>query len=112
FNPGVVRTKDLAPDMQIDGVVTSLSKFGAFVDVGVGQDGLVHVSELAHQFVKEPSDVVHVGQKVRVKVVGVDNAKRRISLSIKALLPMPERPPESQDGERPRWGGRREGAGP
>src|SRR6185436_1345553 len=99
-----------APEMQIDGVITSLSKFGAFVDVGAGQDGLVHVSELAHQFVREPGDVVHVGQKVRVKVVGVDNAKRRISLSIKALLPVPERPPEEPRGERPQWGGRREGA--
>jgi uncharacterized protein len=109
FNPGVARTKDLVPEMQVDGVVTSLSKFGAFVDVGVGQDGLVHVSEIAHQYVKDPADVVQVGQKVRVKVVGVDNAKRRISLSIKALLPPPERTAEPPAGERPRFGPRREG---
>jgi uncharacterized protein len=109
FNPGVARTKDLAPEMQIDGVVTSVSNFGAFVDVGVGQDGLVHVSELSHDFVRDPADVVKVGQKVRVKVVAIDNAKRRISLSIKALLPAPERPAAPPREERPRFGGRREG---
>jgi len=89
--------------------VTSLSNFGAFVDIGVGQDGLVHVSELSHQFVKEPGEVVHVGQKVRVKVIGVDPVKRRISLSVKALLPAPERP-VAPEGERPRFGGRSERA--
>lgn len=111
FNPGVGRTKDLVADMQIDGVITSLSKFGAFVDVGVGQDGLVHVSELAHHFVRDPADAVAVGQRVRVKVVAVDNAKRRISLSIKALLPVPERPPEPAPGEGQQFGGRRDGGG-
>jgi uncharacterized protein len=110
FNPGVARTKDLAPEMQVDGIVRSVSPFGAFVDVGVGQDGLVHVSELSHDYVRDPADVVKVGQKVRVKVVAVDNAKRRISLSIKALLPAPERPAAPAADERPRFGGpRREG---
>jgi protein Tex len=110
FNPGVGRAKDLAADMEMDGVVTNVSKFGAFVDVGVGQDGLVHVSEMSHDYVRDPADVVQVGQKVRVKVLAVDSAKRRISLSIKALLPVPERPPEQPREERPRWGGRAEGA--
>ncbi len=111
FNPGVARAKDLAPEMQVDGVVTSVSTFGAFVDVGVGQDGLVHVSEMSHDFVRDPADVVKVGQKVRVKVLGVDDAKRRISLSIKALLPAPERPPAPPPRERPRFGGRDDGPG-
>jgi uncharacterized protein len=109
FNPGVARTKDLAVEMQIDGVVTSVSNFGAFVDVGVGQDGLVHVSEISYDYVRDPADVVKVGQKVRVKVVAIDNAKRRISLSMKALLPAPERPAAPPPGERPRFGGGRDG---
>lgn len=110
FNPGVGRTKDLAADMEMDGVVTNVSKFGAFVDLGVGQDGLVHVSEMSHDYVRDPADVVQLGQKVRVKILAVDNAKRRISLSMKALLPAPERPAAPPREERPRWGGRSEGA--
>jgi protein Tex len=112
FNPGVTRGRDLAAEMELEGVVTSLSKFGAFVDVGVGQDGLVHVSELAHQFVRDPSDVVQVGQKVRVKVMGVDPAKRRISLSIKALVAPPPRPePSAEDRPQRTFGPRRDGVG-
>jgi uncharacterized protein len=110
FNPGVGRTKDLAAEMEIEGVVTNVSKFGAFVDLGVGQDGLVHVSEMSHDYVRDPADVVQIGQKVRVKVLAIDNAKRRISLSMKALLPPPERPAAPPEGERPRWGARAEGA--
>ncbi|MDP3569599.1 MAG: S1 RNA-binding domain-containing protein, partial [Archangium sp.] len=59
--------------------------FGAFVDIGVHQDGLIHVSELSNRFVKDPSEVVKVGDRVRVKVLQVDEARRRIGLSIKAL---------------------------
>ena len=100
FNPGVRTLRDLAAGQELDGVVTNLSKFGAFVDLGVRQEGLVHVSELAHHFVTEPGEVVSVGQTVRVKVVGVDPAKRRISLSIKALLPPPERPAPQPEQDR------------
>jgi uncharacterized protein len=64
-------------------VVTNVTAFGAFVDVGVHQDGLVHVSQLADHFVKDPREVVKVGDKLRVRVLGVDPARRRISLSAK-----------------------------
>ena len=69
--------------MILEGVVTNVTRFGAFVDVGVHQDGLVHVSELANRFVADPAEVVHVGQVVRVKALSVDTAVRRISLSMK-----------------------------
>ncbi|MFL5275821.1 MAG: S1 RNA-binding domain-containing protein [Myxococcales bacterium] len=72
--------------MILNGVVTNVAAFGAFVDLGVHQDGLVHVSELANRFVKDPGEVVRVGDRVRVKVLSVDLQRRRIGLSIKALL--------------------------
>jgi uncharacterized protein len=71
--------------MVLNGLVTNVAAFGAFVDVGVHQDGLVHVSELANRFVKDPSEVVKVGDRVRVKVLSVDLARKRMGLSIKAL---------------------------
>jgi uncharacterized protein len=73
--------------MVLNGVVTNVAAFGAFVDVGVHQDGLVHVSELAHRFVKDPAEVLKVGDRVRVKVLAVDPQRRRIGLSLKALQP-------------------------
>ena len=69
--------------MTLEGVVTNVTRFGAFVDVGVHQDGLVHISELAERFVQDPSDVVAVGDVVRVKVLEVDLNRRRIALSRK-----------------------------
>jgi uncharacterized protein len=111
FNPGAVRPRDLREGMELDGVVTRISRFGAFVDVGVRQDGLVHVSELAHGFVRDPGEVVSVGLRVRVKVMSVDSARRRISLSIKALLPAPEPPAPPPGAERPQWGRRAPGRG-
>jgi uncharacterized protein len=71
--------------MVLEGVVTNVTHFGAFVDVGVHQDGLVHVSQLASQFVKDPSEVVAVGDVVRVKVLEVDVNRKRIALSRKAV---------------------------
>jgi uncharacterized protein len=71
--------------MTLNGVITNVAAFGAFVDLGVHQDGLVHVSELANRFIKDPAEVVKVGDRVRVKVLTVDLARRRIGLSIKAL---------------------------
>ena len=70
--------------MKLPGIVTNVTAFGAFVDVGVHQDGLVHISQLANHYVKDPSDVVKVHQKVSVTVLDVDLAKKRISLSMKA----------------------------
>jgi uncharacterized protein len=67
--------------MVLDGVVTNVTAFGAFVDIGVKQDGLVHISELADGFVKDPNAVARVGDRVKVRVLGVDLARKRISLS-------------------------------
>ena len=71
------------PGMKLTGVVTNITAFGAFVDIGVHQDGLVHLSEMADRFVKTPSDVVKVNQKVEVTVMAVDEQRKRISLSMK-----------------------------
>jgi uncharacterized protein len=69
--------------MELEGVVTNVTAFGAFVDVGVHQDGLVHVSQLADRFVKDPKDVVKVGDKLKVRVLEVDLQRKRISLTAK-----------------------------
>jgi len=79
----VMDMKDLKPGMKMRGTVRNVIDFGAFIDIGVHQDGLVHVSELANKFVKHPGEVVKVGDIVDVIVLGVDSAKKRISLSIK-----------------------------
>jgi uncharacterized protein len=71
--------------MIIEGSVTNVTNFGAFVDIGVHQDGLVHVSELSNRFVKDPNEAVKAGQIVKVKVLSVDAKAKRIALSIKAL---------------------------
>lgn len=83
FLDGVQDIKDLQKDMVMNGVVTNVTSFGAFVDVGVHQDGLVHVSKIADRFVSDPADVLHVGQKVRVRVMEIDLERKRISLSIR-----------------------------
>ena len=86
--------------MVLEGAVTNVTNFGAFVDVGVHQDGLVHVSELSARFVKDPYEVVKVGQVVRVQVLSADAKAKRISLSIKALqqseTPKVKHMPQSQ----------------
>jgi uncharacterized protein len=83
FKEGVNEMKDLRPDMILEGVVTNVAAFGAFVDVGVHQDGLVHISALADKFVKDPHTVVKVGQVVKVKVVEVDEKRKRIALTMR-----------------------------
>jgi len=85
FNENVHEISDLQPGMVLEGVVTNVTKFGAFVDIGVHQDGLVHISELSNRFIKEPSEVVRAGQVVKVKVLNADARVKRIALSIKAL---------------------------
>ncbi|MBI5445847.1 MAG: helix-hairpin-helix domain-containing protein, partial [Deltaproteobacteria bacterium] len=84
FDDSVRELADLLPGMTLVGVVTNVTRFGAFVDVGVHQDGLVHVSELADRFVKDPSEVVAVGRRVKVRVLSVDAERRRIALSMKS----------------------------
>ncbi|SCX96604.1 uncharacterized protein SAMN05216420_101480 [Nitrosospira sp. Nl5] len=83
FKEGVNEMKDLRPDMILEGVVTNVAAFGAFVDIGVHQDGLVHISALADKFVKDPHTVVKVGQVVKVKVVEVDEKRKRIALTMR-----------------------------
>ncbi len=83
FRDDVRTMEDLKPGMDLEGVVTNVTAFGAFVDIGVHQDGLVHVSKLSDRFVKDPSEVVKVGDKLRVRVMEVDLARKRISLSAK-----------------------------
>ncbi|HXV21830.1 MAG TPA: Tex family protein [Desulfuromonadales bacterium] len=97
FRDDVREIADLQEGMILPGTVTNVTAFGAFVDIGVHQDGLVHISHLANRFVKEPAEVVRVGEKVRVKVLSVDAPRKRIALSIKEADPnagmAPARPP-------------------
>jgi protein Tex len=81
FRDDVRTLADLKPDMELEGVVTNVTAFGAFVDIGVHQDGLVHVSQLADRFVKNPADVVKVGDKLQVRVLEIDMQRKRIALS-------------------------------
>lgn len=83
FSEGINEVKDLKPGMQLEGVITNVANFGAFVDIGVHQDGLVHVSQLSDSFVKDVHQVVKVGQIVKVRVLEVDEQRKRISLSMK-----------------------------
>lgn len=79
------KISDLKEGMVLPGIVTNVTRFGAFVDIGVHQDGLVHVSAMADRYIKDPSEVVKVQQKVRVKVVEVDEKRKRIGLSMKGV---------------------------
>jgi len=92
FDEQVREISDVQAGMVLEGVVTNVTKFGAFVDIGVHQDGLVHISELSNRFIKEPSEAVKTGQIVKVKVLSADTKTRRIALSIKALLEPTGRP--------------------
>lgn len=97
FAEGVNKPEDLKPGMKLPGIVTNVTAFGAFVDVGVHQDGLVHVSQLADAFVKDPAEIVKPGQRVHATVVEVDLARKRIALSMRSkpdLTPKAARPPQ------------------
>jgi protein Tex len=97
FAEGVQTLEDLAPGMVLEGVVTNVAAFGAFVDIGVHQDGLVHVSAMSRNFVSDPREVVRSGDVVRVKVTGVDTARKRISLTLR-LDDEPGREPGRRGG--------------
>ena len=84
FKEGVDKLQDLQPGMKLPGIVTNVTAFGAFVDIGVHQDGLVHVSQLADRFIKDPAEVVKVQQRVLVTVTEIDLPRKRIALSMKA----------------------------
>jgi len=83
FKDGIEKITDIKPGMTLDGVVTNVANFGAFVDIGVHQDGLVHISHLSDTFVKDPREVVKTGDMVKVKVLEIDVARKRISLTMK-----------------------------
>ncbi|MDK7179297.1 Tex family protein [Corynebacterium riegelii] len=101
FKEGVNEVKDLKPGMILEGTVTNVAAFGAFVDVGVHQDGLVHVSAMSDRFVSDPHDVVRSGQVVKVKVMDVDVARNRIGLSLR-LNDDPANPSTAKPGKQPR----------
>ena len=86
FREEVREISDVQAGMVLEGVVTNVTKFGAFVDIGVHQDGLVHISELSNKFIKDPAEAVKTGQIVKVKVLSVDAKTMRIGLSMKALM--------------------------
>jgi uncharacterized protein len=96
FAEGINEISDLRPGMMLEGTVTNVAAFGAFVDIGVHQDGLVHVSELADRFVKDPHEIVKAGQIVKVRVVEVDPKRKRIALSMKAQASGPREPREDR----------------
>jgi uncharacterized protein len=97
FREGVERLQDLEPGMVLEGVVTNVTNFGAFIDVGVHQDGLVHISAMRAGFVKDPRDVVKAGDVVRVKVMEIDLQRQRIGLSMRLDdIPGESRPPKGE----------------
>jgi protein Tex len=102
----VTSLEDLEVGMSLEGRVSNVTNFGAFVDIGVKRDGLVHLSELSHQWIDDPRQAVTVGQIVKVKVMEVDRERGRVGLSIKALLPEPAKPTRA-----PRDGGKGGGKG-
>jgi protein Tex len=112
FNDGVNDIKDLQPGMVLEGTVSNVAQFGAFVDLGVHQDGLVHVSQLSNKFVNDAREVVKTGQIVKVRVQEVDLARKRIGLTMKLDAPLPGKTGEGANngyrpaarGERPRQG--------
>jgi protein Tex len=106
FNESVRELSDVQPGMVLEGVVTNVTKFGAFIDIGVHQDGLVHISEISNRYIKDPSEVLKAGQIVKAKVLTADMKTKRIALSIKALQsptapkpkgPAPSKPAASMD---------------
>jgi transcriptional accessory protein Tex/SPT6 len=92
IKPISLRLKEIEEGVDLEGVVTRLESYGAFVDIGSVRDGLVHISQITHEYIKHPQDALAVGDLVKVKVLKVNRKKRQIDLSIKALLPLPELP--------------------
>jgi hypothetical protein len=106
LNPNVTSIRDLRPGLQLNGIITNVTKFGAFVNIGIKQEGLVHISELSDQFVSDPNEVVQSGQQVTTRVISVDLDRGRIALSMRSensTIRLPNREP----GGRPGGGGGR-----
>jgi uncharacterized protein len=85
FREDVTALEHLQPGMTLEGMVTNVTHFGAFVDIGVKQDGLVHISQLSDRFVRDPREVVRAGERVQVRVLEVDLGRKRVSLTMKGL---------------------------
>ena len=85
--PGTMTLRDIDEGMVVTGRVTRLERYGAFLDIGVGRDGMLHVKEMGRGFVEKPEDVVNIGDEIQVQVVGVDRRRGRVDLSMKELLP-------------------------
>jgi uncharacterized protein len=96
FTAGVEKIEDVQPGMKLAGVVTNITAFGAFIDIGVHQDGLAHISQLSDKFVKDPNEAVKVHQKVMATVLEVDIQRKRISLSLKKTPENSHQPQKSQ----------------
>lgn len=99
IKPIAMKLRDIAEDAELEGTVTRLEPYGAFIDIGTDRDGLVHISQITYDYIKHPEDVLTVGQKVNVKVLKVNRKKRQVDLSIKALLPPPPPPEEMKKVE-------------
>jgi len=97
FAEGIEKMEDVRPGMKLPGIVTNITAFGVFVDIGVHQDGLVHISEISNRFVKNPAEVVKVHQKVTVTVLDVDSGRKRISLSMKDSQPQTNIAPQREE---------------
>ena len=100
IKPLELEWREIDKDMVLKGKVTRLEKFGAFVDIGAERPGLIHISEMAHDYIKSPADVVKEGEEIEVKVLGVNRRKKQIKLSIKALTEKPVRPPREYRREK------------
>ena len=102
IEPGTMTLRDLEEGSTVRGKVTRLERYGAFVDIGVGRDGMLHVKEMGRGYVEKPEDVVHIGDEIDVQVIGLDRRRGRIDLSIKELLPPA---PEGAFAATPSYGG-------
>jgi uncharacterized protein len=108
FREDVMSIEDVQEGMELEGIVTNVTAFGAFVDIGIHQDGLVHVSEIADRFVRDPAEVVKTGDKIKVRVIGVDKARNRVSLSARTKPRPPAGAPRTSAGGDRRGGFRSE----
>ena len=99
--------RDLRPGLQLNGIITNVTKFGAFVNLGIKQEGLVHISELSDQFVSDPNEVVQSGQQVTTRVISVDLDRGRIALSMRSENSTLRLPNRERGGGRPMGGGGR-----
>ena len=105
IRPVTLRFKDIAAEAELEGTITRLEPYGAFIDISSERDGLVHISEITHEYIKHPEDVLTVEEKVKIKVLKVDHKKRQVDLSIKALLPPP--PPKEETASNKKSNSRR-----